>query len=136
MMKTTFFPDFFVCVTHDEHVKITAQDITDGDAIFVSGFLMDPEFVKKIAGRRIPFTAAVANDFRRSERGSGKEKMLILEPDPGSFVLGALLLQLEEKDVDALNSFEKISEGLRRKASIRVTVGTCERDASTYLAND
>jgi hypothetical protein len=136
MMKTTFFPDLFVCVTHDEHVKITAQDITEGDAIFVSGFLMDPEFVKNIAGRYISFTAAVANDFRRSERGTGAEKVLFLEPHPGSFVLGTLLVQLEQKDVAALDSFEKISEGLRRKVPLQVTLGTCERTASTYLAND
>lgn len=135
-MKTTFFPDLFVCVTHDDDVKINAKDITEGDAIFVSGFLMDPEFVKKIVGRLIPFTAAVANDFRRGERGSGKEKVLMLEPHPGSFVLGTLLLHLQKEDVDALNSFEKVSEGLRRRASIRVTLGTCERTAFTYLAND
>ncbi len=135
MMKTTFFPEHFVCVVHAEDVKVTARDVTEGEAIFVSGFLMDPEFVRNITGRYIPFTAAVAKDFTRNERVSGGERILILEPKAGSSVLGTLLLKLEEKDIRALNSFEKVDEGLRRKASIRVIAGTCERAASTFLTN-
>ncbi|UCD57934.1 MAG: gamma-glutamylcyclotransferase, partial [Candidatus Hydrogenedentota bacterium] len=110
MFKITFFPEKFVWVAHPEEIRITPEDLTSGDAIFVTGKLMDPEFVRQLTGRYIPFTAAVARDYSRGERGRGKDKTLLLEPKPGGMVLGVLLLKLTQADNDALDRFERVPE--------------------------
>ncbi len=69
MLKTTFFEEHFIRVAHPKNVRITLQDVTHGDAIFVSGKLMDPEFVRTLTGRYVPFTAAVARNYSSGERG-------------------------------------------------------------------
>jgi hypothetical protein len=136
ILKTTFFVDYFLWVAHPDNEQVALRDVTDGDAIFVSGLLMDPEFIRKLTGRYVPFTAAVARNYARGERGRGKNKTLLLEPKPGGMVLGVLLVKLTQADKDALDKFEKIAEGVRRKAPIRVTIGTRERAATTFLLNE
>lgn len=135
MLKTTFFEEHFVWVAHPEGTQISLGDVTDGEAIFVSGKLMDPDFVRGVIGRHIPFTAAVAKDHARGERGEGKNRTLLLEPSPGESVLGVLLLKLARDDVAALDRFEQVPE-VRRKATIRVVIGVLERPATTYLLNE
>lgn len=136
MLETTFFPEHFIWVTHPKNAKLNLRDITHGDAIFVSGLLMDPEFIRRLTGHHMPFTAAVARNYARGERGRGKKKTLLLEPSPGDMVLGVLLLKPTQADTDALDKFEKIAEGIRRKAPIRVIVGTYDRTATTFLPNE
>jgi hypothetical protein len=135
MLGTTFFPEHFIQVGHPVDAKVTLRDVTHGDAIFVSGLLMDPEFIRDLTGHYVPFTAAVARNYARSERGRGKNKTLLLEPSPGGVVLGTLLLKLTQHDKDVLDTFEKIQEGVRRKARIRVIAGNYERTAITFLPN-
>ena len=135
MLETTFFEEIYLWVVHPKGMKITLDDITEGDAIFVTGKLMDPEFVREIIGHHVPFTAAVARNYARGERGRGKEKTLLLEPRPGAIVVGVLLLKLTRSDMDALDRFEQIPR-LRRRATIRVTAGALERDAVTFLLNE
>lgn len=134
MFETTFFEDYFVCVAHPKDEKFALRDLTDGDAIFVSGKLMDPHFIKKVTGRYIPFTSAVARNYGRGERGRGKTKTLLLEPSPGGVVLGTLLLKLTQSDKDALDKFEQVPD-VRRKTPIRVIAGAYERTAITFLPN-
>jgi len=136
MLKTTFFLDHFIWVTHPENTKLSLRDVTHGDAFFVSGLLMDPEFIRKLTGHYMPFTAAVARNYARGERGRGKKKTLLMEPSPGDMVLGVLLLKPTQADTAALERFEQIREGVRRKAPIRVVVGTYERTATTFLLNE
>ncbi|MBI5119317.1 gamma-glutamylcyclotransferase [Candidatus Poribacteria bacterium] len=136
MLKTTFFTDYFLWVAHSDNEEVMLRDVTKGDAIFVSGLLMDPEFIHKLTGRYVPFTAAVARNYARGERGRGKKKTLLLEPKPGGMVLGVLLVKLTQSDKDALDKFEKVAEGVRRKAPIRVTIGTLERTATTFLSKE
>ena len=136
MLKTTFFPEHFIWVAHPKSAKITLDDVTHGDAIFVSGLLMNPEFIRTLTGRYVPFTAAVARNYRRGERGRGKKKTLLLEPHPGGMVLGTMLLKLTQGNKDALDKFEQIPQGIRRKAPIRVTIGAYERTATTFLLNE
>jgi hypothetical protein len=136
MLKTTFFEQDFLWAVHPKGVRISSNDITHGDGIFVCGLLMDPEFIRKITGHYVPFTAAVARNYARGERGRGKNKVLLLEPRAGGIVLGTLLLKLTEADKAALEKFERVPEGIRRKAPIRVTVGAYERTATTFLLNE
>ena len=136
MLATTFFLEHFIWVAHPKNAKVTLHDVTHGDAIFVSGLLMDPEFIRSLTGHYVPFTAAVARNYARGERGRGKKKTLLMEPNPGSMVLGTMLLKLTQGDKDALDKFEQVNEGVRRKAPIRVTVGTYERTATTFLLNE
>ncbi len=136
MLETTFFPEHFIWVTHPKGAQISLRDITHGDTIFVSGLLMDPEFIRGLTGHYMPFTAAVARNYARGKRGRGKKKTLLIEPSPGDMVLGVLLLKPTQADLDALDTFEKIAEGVRRKAPIRVVVGTYERTATTFLLNE
>ncbi len=135
MLETTFFEEIFCWVVHPKGVRITLTDVTEGDAIFVTGKLMDPEFVRNVTGRYIPFTAAVARNYARGERGRGKKKILLLESRPGGIVIGVLLLKLTRSDMDALDRFEQIPQ-LRHRSTIRVTVGALERDAVTFLLNE
>jgi len=135
MFKITFFPDKFAWIAHRPETGVALEDLTGGDAVFVSGKLMDPEFIRGLLGRYVPFTAAVARDFSRGERGRGKDKVLLLRPEPGGMVLGTLLLKLGPADQDALDRFEKVPE-MRTRAPIRVTVGTCERTATTFLLKE
>ena len=134
MLETTFFEEMFCWVVHPKSVKIALDDVTEGDAIFVTGKLMDPEFIREVTGRHIPFTAAVARNYARGERGRGKKKTLLLEPRPGGIAVGVLLLKLTRADMDALDRFEQIPQ-LRHRATIRVTTGALERDATTFLLN-
>jgi hypothetical protein len=136
MLQTTFFPEHFIWVAHPANVKVTLRDVTHGDAIFVSGKLMDPEFIRKLTGHYVPFTAAVARNYARGERGRGKKKTLLIEPHPGGMVLGTMLLKLTQGDKDALDTFEQIPQGVRRKVPIRVTIGAYERTATTFLLNE
>lgn len=136
MLKTTFFGKHFIWVAHPHNVKVTLRDVTHGDAIFVSGKLMDPEFVRKLTGRYVPFTAAVTRNYARGERGRGSKKTLLMEPKPGEMVLGVLLVKLTQADKDALDRFEQIPKGVRRKVPIRVTVAAYERTATTFLLNE
>jgi len=136
MLATTFFLDQFIWVAHPKNQKVTLHDVTHGDAIFVSGKLMDPEFIRKLTGRYVPFTAAVARNYARGERGRGKKKTLLLESHPGGMVLGTMLLKLTQGDKDALDKFEQIPQGVRRKTPIRVSVGAYERTATTFLLNE
>lgn len=135
MLETTFFEKHFVCVTHPRGIEVSLRDVAEGDAIFVTGKLMDPEFVRKVTGRYVPFTAAAARNYARGERGRGKNKTLLLEPRPGGLALGALLVKLTRADKDSLDSFERVPE-LRRKVRIRVTVGALERTATTFLLKE
>ena len=130
MLKTTFFEEHFIWVAHPQDVKVTRRDVTHGDAFFVSGKLMDPEFIRKLTGRYVPFSGAVARNYAR-----GQKKTLLIEPRPGAVVVGVLLVKLTQADKDALDKFEQIPE-VRHKAPIRVTVGACERTATTFLLNE
>lgn len=135
MLKTTFFEKHFIWVAHAETDEISLDDVTQGEAVFVSGKLMDPDFVRDIAGRTIPFTSAVAKDFARGERGQGSDRMLLLEPSSGGFVLGALLLKLTPSDLETLDKFEQVPN-VRRRASIDVVIGSLGRTATTYLLKE
>ena len=135
MLKTTFFEEHFVWAAHSESDEISLNDIAEGEAVFVSGKLMDPDFVRDIVGRPVPFTSAVAREYTRSERGQGSNKMLLLEPSPGGFVLGVLLLKLAPSDVAILDKFEQVPD-VRRKTTIDVVVGSLERTAVTYLLKE
>lgn len=132
MFTITFFEEKFVWVAHPREAEISLRDVTDGDAVFVSGKLMDPEFVRNIVGHYVPFTAAVASNFARGERGKGKNKTLLLEPKTGDMTLGVLLLKLSRTDSDSLNEFEQVPH-LRKRVSIPVTVGAHERRAYTFV---
>jgi hypothetical protein len=136
MLTTTFFPEHFIWVAHPKNAKVTLNDVTRSDAIFVSGKLMDPEFIRTLTGHYVPFTAAVARNYARGERGRGKKKTLLLEPRAGGLVLGTMLLKLTQADKDALDKFEQIPQGVRRKVPIRVTVGAYDRTATTFLLNE
>ena len=136
MLATTFFLEHFIWVAHPKNAKVTLYDVTHGDAIFVSGLLMDPEFIRSLTGHNVPFTAAVARNYARGERGRGKKKTLLMEPNRGSMVLGTMLLKLTQGDKDALDTFEQIREGVRRKVPIRITIGAYERTATTFLLNE
>jgi hypothetical protein len=135
LLKTTFFQEFFVWVAHPSNVNVGIRDVTHGDGIFVCGKLMDPEFIREITGRYIPFTAAVARNYARGERGRGPKKTLLLEPAAGKIVLGALLLKLEQADKEALERFEQVPD-VRRKVSICITAGALARPATTFLLNE
>jgi hypothetical protein len=135
MFEITFFEKKFVWAAHPAQTGVTLEDLTEGDAVFVSGKLMDPEFVRNVTGRYVPFTAAVARDYCRGERGRGKNKVLLLQPKPGSMVLGVLLLKLTQADKDALDEFEQVPE-VREKVSVRVTIGAHERPATTFLLKE
>jgi hypothetical protein len=132
MSKITFFPEQYAWVAHPAEVNVSLDDVTEGEAVFVSGKLMDPEFVRGITGHYIPFGAAVARNYTRGERGRGAKKTLVLEHRPGGAVLGAILLKLTDADIRALDAFEQVPK-IRRKTEIRVSVGACERMASTYV---
>ena len=135
MFEISFFEEKFAWVAHAPRTKITLEDLTEGDAVFVSGKLMDPEFVRKLTGRYVPFTAAVARNYSRSERGRGKNKTLLLQRKPGGMVLGVLLLKLTQADKDALDEFEQVP-AVREKTPIRVTIGAHERTATTFLLKE
>ncbi|GAB4344741.1 MAG: hypothetical protein Kow0099_24370 [Candidatus Abyssubacteria bacterium] len=135
MFKITFFPEQFIWVAHPEGMKLSLADVTEGEAVFVSGKLMDPEFVRGVTGHHVAFTAAMARDYERGERGSGNEKMLLLQPRPGAVVLGTVLLKLTRADIDALDRFEQVP-ALRTKSPLRVTIGAHERMATTYLLRE
>ena len=135
MLKTTFFEEHFVWVAHSERDEISLNDVVEGEAVFVSGKLMDPDFVRDIVGRPVPFTSAVAREYARGERGQGKNRILLLESSAGGFVLGVLLLKLTPSDLTALDKFEQVPD-VRRKASIDVVVGSLERTATTYLLKE
>ena len=132
VFQITFFPEQFIWVAHPKDASITLSDVTDGDAIFVTGKLMDPEFVRHVTGNYIPFTAAVARNYDRGERGRGKKKTLLLEPKRGEIVLGVLLVKLTQADINALDKFEQVLT-VRRKVPITVTVGAHTRTAITFL---
>jgi hypothetical protein len=135
MFEITFFTEQFIWVAHPKGANITLSDVTDGDAIFVTGRLMDPEFVRGVTRRHIPFTAAVARNYCRGERGRGKKKTLLLESKTGEMVLGTLLVKLTQADKDALDNFEGVP-AVRRKVPIRVTIGAFTRTATTYLLRE
>ena len=135
MFEITFFEEQFAWAAHPARTKVTLEDLTEGDAVFVSGKLMDPEFVRSVTGRYIPFTAAVARDYCRGERGRGKNKTLLLQPEPGGMVLGVLLVKLSQGDRDALDEFEQVP-AVRERVSIRVTVGAHERTATTFVPKE
>ena len=135
MFTITFFEEKFVWVAHPPETKVSLRDVTDGDAVFVSGRLMDPEFVRNVVGHYIPFTAAVARNYSRGERGKGKNRKLLLEPKTGKMALGVLLLKLTRTDKDSLDKFEQVPN-LRQKVSIPVTVGAHERHAYTFLLRE
>jgi hypothetical protein len=135
MLKTTFFEKHFVWVAHADTDEISLDDVTRGEAVFVSGKLMDPDFVRGIVGRTVPFTSAAAKNFARGERGRGSNRMLLLEPSSGGFVLGVLLLKLTPSDLEALDKFEQVPD-VRRRAPIEVVIGSLERTATTYLLKE
>ncbi len=135
MLETTFYEEHFIWVIRPGDVSVTLRDVTRGDALFVSGKLMDPEFVRNVTGRYVPFTAAVARNYARGERGRGSKKTLLIEPRPGEVVLGVLLVKLKQEDLNALDRFEQVPE-MRHKAPIRVTTGAYERTATTFLLNE
>ncbi len=135
MFRITFFADSFSWVAHPPEIKVEARDLTEGEAIFVSGKLMDPDFVRKITGRYIPFTSAVATDYARGERGTGEKKTLVLVPKQGEWVLGSLLMKLSPTDLEALDAFEQVP-AIRHKTPIRVRTGTIERMATTFIPRE
>jgi hypothetical protein len=135
VLATTFFEEHFIWVAHPRQEHIALRDATHGDAIFVSGKLMDSEFIRTVTGRYVPFTAAVARNYKRGERVRKRKRTLLLEAGRGSIVLGVLLLKLTQADNDALDRFEQVPD-IRRRVSIPVTVGAYERTATTFLLND
>lgn len=132
MFKIRFFPDEFIWVVHPPEGKVTLDDVIAGDAVFVTGKLMDPEFVHDVVGRFLPFSPALAKGFERAERREGEKIMLLLQPNPADAVVGVLLLQLAQSDLQRLDAFEQVPS-LRQRTLIRVSAGTCERTAYTFL---
>ncbi|RJP17161.1 MAG: gamma-glutamylcyclotransferase [Candidatus Abyssobacteria bacterium SURF_5] len=130
--SVSFFEEDGIWAVHPEGASLSLSEVLHGDAVFVSGKLMDPTFAYKVTGRYVPFAAAIAKGFARGERGSGKKKMPILERKRGGIVLGVLLLDVSENDLQKLDAFEQVPE-LRERVSIRVTVGARERPAYTFL---
>jgi hypothetical protein len=135
MFAIAFFEEKFVWAAHPPKMKISLRDITDSDAVFITGKLMDPEFVRDLTGHYVPFTPAVARNYSRGERGRGKHKTLLLEPMAGGMALGTLLFKLSTADQDALDRFEHVP-GLRKRVPIRVAIGATERIAQTFLLRE
>jgi hypothetical protein len=132
MFHIRFFPENFICVAYAGAQAPALRDIIEGAAVCVTGKLMDPEFVRSITGRYIPFTAAVAKGFARGARGRGKNRILLLLRKRGGTVLGTLLLNLSPADLEKLDAFEQVPE-VRVRSRISVAIGARERTVYTYL---
>jgi hypothetical protein len=72
MFAIAFFEEKFVWAAHPPDTKISLGDITDSDGVFVTGKLMDPEFVRDVVGHYVPFTSAVARNYSRGERNRAR----------------------------------------------------------------
>jgi hypothetical protein len=132
MFETAFFPDDFILAFQPEQDMLRAHDVLEGDAVFVSGKLMDPQFVRQVVGRYLPFSSAIAIGFERGERGEGENKVLLLERKRDAIVLGILLLKITPDDLILLDAFEQVPS-VRERVKISVIIGSLQRTAYTFL---
>lgn len=89
--------------------------------LFVYGQLRRPAVLQRLLGRVPPMTAAVAESFRR--RGNPDTGYLEAVPGTGADRITGLLLQgLTAEELEALDGFESVDEGLycRARADVRI----------------
>ena len=109
------------------------EALRTAELTFVWGFLMDPEFIRGLVGRVIPFAPALIRGYRRETFLKDGKRGFRLIPQPEGVVMGVALVGPTQEEVAALDRFERVPE-VMVKQRIEVTVGDLKREAGIYLA--
>ena len=126
MEKVSLKKKYFALIVGEE-----ADFVSDQNATFVWGYLMEPDFIKELLGRKKPFAPAVLRGYKREK----SEDKLTLIPDASSCVLGVVLLNLSEEEMKKLDEFEKVPEVMIRKR-IEVEIGDFRREVYIYMRRE
>lgn len=108
-------------------------DPGDGSPLPVFGFgvQLDEDFVARLLERRVTAEPATLAGYeaRRLER----LEWAVLVPQPDGAVEGRLYRGLTATDLDRLDAFQGVGEGLYRRVSVEVTAGHGREPAAAYL---
>ena len=135
MFKSKWLAEHCAVVFHPDGVRITAVDLATKDLLFVWGDLMDPEFLKGLLGRYVPFGPAILPGFRRERVRSGGKWGYRLIPDSKGAMQGVVLLRLRKKDLAILDAFEEAPE-VMVQTTAQVRIGDFVREAGIYMRRE
>lgn len=128
MFSVKWQKDTLAMVVQPRGARIPKNIFQDPNLTFVWGYLMDPDFILKLLGRRIAFAPAVLKGYRRRAKG----KSFILQKQKGGIVPGVVLIGLSSKDVAHLNEFEEVPEVMVRRR-VEVYVGDRRTKTCIYM---
>lgn len=103
--------------------------------VFVCGPLQDPNKMRALVGRSLPFAPAVTTGFvRRWEKVEGKDYFfMIFTPNrPENILTGVVWLDLTRDDLKKIEVFE-LRDNVRKRVTIKVQVGDRTIDAITFI---
>ncbi len=86
--------------------------------VFVYGTLRDQDTLHRIFRKVPPMKPARVNDYRRFNDDASGYPMAVHEK--GSFIDGALLTGIGNRDLRELDSYEEVHKGLYRRISVQV----------------
>jgi gamma-glutamylcyclotransferase (GGCT)/AIG2-like uncharacterized protein YtfP len=86
--------------------------------VFVYGSLLNPKRQREVVGRELPMLPARLPGY---ERGRGRYFYIVARP--GAETLGAILLDLDARDISALDRYEEVPDLYKREAVTVMTAG-------------
>ncbi len=86
--------------------------------VFVYGTLRDQDLLYRLLRRNPPMKPARVNDYRRFNDDASGYPMAVHEK--GSFIDGALLAGIGNRDLRELDSYEEVHKGLYKRIPVQV----------------
>lgn len=86
--------------------------------VFVYGTLRDQDTLYRLLRRNPPMKPARVNDYRRYNDEASGYPMAIHEK--GSYIDGALLTGIGNRDLSALDNYEGVHKGLYKRITVQV----------------
>lgn len=134
MIEVSWFFDGCLLICHDKKEKVSPNLIKRGDLAFVYGYLMDPYFIKKLAGRIMPMAPAILRGFKRKTIKDKNGTRFSLQKKEGSILQGVVLCLTKKSDLKALDKFEDVPN-FRSRIKMRVEIGDIKRDVQMFMEN-
>lgn len=105
-----------------------------GTHVFVCAALQDPERMRDLTGRALPFAPAVVRGYRRAmlDVGAGPMPFMLPSTDRGDPLPGTVFLGLSDAEVRGVEGYELAGDH-RRRVDVEVRVGERLVRAITFV---
>jgi gamma-glutamylcyclotransferase (GGCT)/AIG2-like uncharacterized protein YtfP len=101
------------------------------DKLFVYGTLIEDTFVRELIGRVPPSQPAVLSGYGVGRHPTAPHATA--EPDPGASIAGKVYEGLTPDELERIDRYEGVPEGLYRRVGMTVEVGLWRADAWVYM---